>query len=66
MKYFIAILALIAVVAADDEKYVTKFDTIDLDSILESDRLFSNYFKCLMDEGKCTPDGTELKRKFWK
>jgi hypothetical protein len=64
MKYFIAILALIAVVAADDEKYVTKFDTIDLDSILESDRLFSNYFKCLMDEGKCTPDGTELKRKF--
>jgi hypothetical protein len=64
MKYFIAILALIAVVAADDEKYVTKFDNIDLDSILESDRLFSNYFKCLMDEGKCTPDGTELKRKF--
>jgi hypothetical protein len=64
MKYFIAIFALIAVVAAADEKYVTKFDNIDLDSILESDRLFSNYFKCLLDEGKCTPDGTELKRKF--
>jgi hypothetical protein len=64
MKYFIAILALIAVVAAADEKYATKFDNIDLDSILESDRLFSNYFKCLLDEGKCTPDGTELKRKF--
>jgi hypothetical protein len=65
MKYFIAIFALIAIVAADD-KYTTKYDDIDLNSILESDRLFSNYFKCLLDEGRCTPDGNELKRKFLK
>jgi len=29
---------------------------------LKSDRLLTNYFKCLMDKGKCTPDGNELKR----
>jgi Insect pheromone-binding family, A10/OS-D len=62
MKYFVAIFALIAVVAAADDKYTTKYDNIDLDSILESDRLFSNYFKCLIDEGRCTPDGNELKK----
>lgn len=61
MKYFvIAFLALIAVVAADDT-YTTKYDGIDLDEILQSDRLFKNYFNCLMEQGKCTPDGRELK-----
>jgi hypothetical protein len=34
-----------------------------LDSILGSDRLFTNYYKCLMDQGKCTPDGNEMKSK---
>uniref|UniRef100_UPI003F778777 Chemosensory protein 3 n=1 Tax=Anopheles culicifacies TaxID=139723 RepID=UPI003F778777 len=44
------------------EQYTTKYDGIDLDEILKSDRLFNNYFKCLMDEGRCTPDGNELKK----
>ncbi|XP_055642302.1 ejaculatory bulb-specific protein 3-like [Toxorhynchites rutilus septentrionalis] len=61
MKLFIAVLALIGMVAAQ-EKYTTKFDSVDLDEILKSDRLFKNYFKCLMDEGRCTPEGNELKR----
>jgi Insect pheromone-binding family, A10/OS-D len=65
MKYFIAIFALIAIVAAADDQYTTKYDNIDLESILQSDRLFSNYYKCLMDMGRCTPDGNELKRKFY-
>uniref|UniRef100_A0A182STQ6 Chemosensory protein 3 n=1 Tax=Anopheles maculatus TaxID=74869 RepID=A0A182STQ6_9DIPT len=62
MKLFVAIaFALLAVVAAQDQ-YTTKYDGIDLDEILKSDRLFNNYFKCLMDEGRCTPDGNELKK----
>ncbi|KAL9707843.1 hypothetical protein quinque_011361 [Culex quinquefasciatus] len=59
--YIVVALALIAAVAAQD-KYTTKYDGIDLDEILKSDRLFNNYFKCLMDQGRCTPDGKELKR----
>uniref|UniRef100_T1E2M0 Protein serine/threonine kinase n=1 Tax=Psorophora albipes TaxID=869069 RepID=T1E2M0_9DIPT len=62
MKLFIvAAFALFAVVAAQD-RYTTKYDGVDLDEILKSDRLFNNYFKCLMDQGRCTPDGNELKR----
>ncbi|XP_050078767.1 ejaculatory bulb-specific protein 3-like [Anopheles maculipalpis] len=62
MKLFVAIaFALLAVAAAQDQ-YTTKYDGIDLDEILKSDRLFNNYFKCLMDEGRCTPDGNELKK----
>ncbi|XP_065083469.1 ejaculatory bulb-specific protein 3-like [Ochlerotatus camptorhynchus] len=63
MKFFIvAACALFALVSAQDEQYTTKYDNIDVEEILKSDRLFNNYFKCLMDEGPCTPDGNELKR----
>lgn len=64
MKYCIVIVLAVAVtlVAARPEQYTTKFDNIDLDQILKSDRLFNNYMKCLLDQGKCTPDGRELKR----
>ncbi|XP_049287110.1 ejaculatory bulb-specific protein 3 [Anopheles funestus] len=62
MKFFVVLaLALVAVVAAQD-KYTTKYDGVDLDEILKSDRLFNNYYKCLLDQGRCTPDGNELKR----
>lgn len=67
MKIFIAnltLLVVIAVVVAQEEtgKYTSKFDSIDLDEILKSDRLFKSYLQCLLDEGRCTPDGNELKR----
>nr|AXG21594.1 chemosensory protein 1 [Agrilus mali] len=48
--------------AMSASKYTTKYDNIDLDEILKSDRLLGNYVKCLMEEGKCTPDGAELKK----
>lgn len=66
MKAVIALSCLIVVVsaraAADTNKYTTKYDGINLDEILKSDRLFNNYYKCLMDQGRCTPDGAELKK----
>lgn len=45
------------------EKYTTKYDNVDIDEILNNDRLVNNYFKCLMHNGKCTPEGEEIKRK---
>ncbi|CAO1313849.1 unnamed protein product [Diamesa serratosioi] len=56
-----AVLCILSVVSAQ-EKYTTKYDGVNLDEILKSDRLFNNYYKCLMDTGRCTPDGNELKR----
>lgn len=64
MKYvLIALLVTLAVVAArPGETYTSRFDNVDIDRILNTKRLFDSYFKCLLDEGKCTPDGKELKR----
>lgn len=64
MKIIIALFAFVVIAAArpQDTKYTTKFDNVDVDEILKSDRLFNNYYKCLMDTGRCTPDGSELKR----
>lgn len=50
---------------AAPQKYSEKFDNVDIDSILNNDRLLNTYFKCLMDMGKCTPEGEELKREFF-
>lgn len=45
------------------DTYTTKYDGIDLDEILTSDRLLTGYVNCLLDKGPCTPDGKELKSK---
>ncbi|XP_018916030.2 ejaculatory bulb-specific protein 3 [Bemisia tabaci] len=45
-----------------ESTYTNKYDNIDLGKILTNDRLFLNYFKCLMDEHTCSPDGAELKK----
>ncbi|GAB1862682.1 Chemosensory protein [Camponotus japonicus] len=60
MKVLALLLIAVACALADD-KYTTKFDNIDVDAILKSDRLLKNYVNCLLDKGNCTPDGKELK-----
>ena len=69
MKHvFVLALALSAVLSVSGKpaelRYTTKYDNIDLDEILKSERLLKNYFNFLLDRGKCTPDGSELKRKY--
>lgn len=63
------VLCLVVFVAAvvcalPQNKYTTKFDNVNLDAILRNDRLLNNYFRCLMDQGSCTPDGDELKSEY--
>ncbi|KAK3927483.1 Ejaculatory bulb-specific protein 3 [Frankliniella fusca] len=61
----LALAALVAAAVAQQDEtktYTTKYDNIDLEEILRSERLLKNYFNCLMDAGPCTPDGTELKK----
>jgi hypothetical protein len=47
-----------------DQKYTTKYDNINLDEVLASDRLVDNYFNCIMERGRCTPDASELKSEY--
>lgn len=58
----VAVVLLFVGVTLAADKYTIKLDGKNLDEILKTDRLFSSYFKCLMDQGRCTPDGNELKR----
>jgi hypothetical protein len=50
-----------AVSASDSNKYTTRYDNLDVDAILKSERLLRNYFNCLMDKAPCTREGLELK-----
>lgn len=61
MKVCLIFLGLIAVAFAA-EGYTTKFDDIDIDRILQNNRVLTNYIKCLLDEGPCTNEGRELKK----
>lgn len=59
-------LAIASVSNAATTKFTTKYDNVNLDEILNNDRLFSKYLDCVLDKpgSKCTPDGLELKSKF--
>nr|AUF73005.1 chemosensory protein [Anoplophora chinensis] len=48
--------------AVPEEKYSSKFDNIDYEEVLRSDRLLKHYANCLLDKGSCPPEGAELKR----
>lgn len=65
IKFLLPVVCCIAtamtVVQADT--YPTKYDNVNIDEILANDRLVVSYFKCLMDTGKCTPEGEEIKRE---
>ncbi|XP_066259549.1 ejaculatory bulb-specific protein 3-like isoform X2 [Euwallacea similis] len=58
---FLVLICVCSSVARPQSGYTTKFDNIDVDDILQSDRLFKNYMNCLLDKGTCTPLGKELK-----
>nr|QNL15628.1 chemosensory protein [Procecidochares utilis] len=63
MKIIFTFLAIIAVqVAVAQKQYTNKFDTVDVDGVLSNNRILTNYIKCLMDKGPCTPEGRELKK----
>ncbi|XP_047521383.1 allergen Tha p 1-like [Pieris napi] len=63
MRTFIvfALFAVVAVSARPDSTYTDKYDSVDLDQILDNERLLIPYLKCILELGKCSPDGKELK-----
>ncbi|CAG4947250.1 unnamed protein product [Colias eurytheme] len=43
------------------EHYTDRYDDMDVDEILQNRRLVTSYIKCVMDKGRCTPEGIEIK-----
>lgn len=46
----------------EERRYTTKYDNVDIDAIIKSERLLNAYVGCLLDRNPCTPDAMELKR----
>ena len=42
---------------------IFRYNTLDVDTILNNDRLVTNYVDCLLSRKPCSPEGKELKRK---
>ncbi|XP_056639212.1 ejaculatory bulb-specific protein 3-like [Diorhabda sublineata] len=58
------VLAVVVVSARAEEKYTTKYDNINIDEIINNDRLLRGYVDCLLGTKSCTKEGEELKKVF--
>ncbi|XP_049817280.1 ejaculatory bulb-specific protein 3 isoform X2 [Aethina tumida] len=58
----VAIIPLVLCALPQERKYTTKYDDIDLDEIIQNERILKKYIDCLLDRGKCTRDGMILKK----
>jgi hypothetical protein len=45
------------------ETCTANWDGIDVDQILKYEQLLKNYINCILEKGRCTPGGSELKSK---
>lgn len=61
----IIVLALVALAAArpDGGYYDSKYENLDVEEILNNERLAKAYIKCFTNEGKCTAEGKEINSK---
>lgn len=41
-----------------------QFDNVNIETVLQNDRVLTNYIKCLLDKGACTREGRELKSEY--
>ncbi|CAH0590232.1 unnamed protein product [Chrysodeixis includens] len=53
------VIALAGLAAA--ETYTDRYDHINIDEIIENRKLLVPYIKCTLEQGRCTPEGRELK-----
>ncbi|CAK1584262.1 unnamed protein product [Parnassius mnemosyne] len=56
----VVIVAAFTVVARADT-YTDRYDSMNVDDVISNKRLLVAYIKCVMDNGRCTPEGKELK-----
>nr|AZB49400.1 chemosensory protein 8 [Heortia vitessoides] len=62
MKCLLLVLAItIQCTLAQSETYTDRYDTVDLDEVLSNKRLTVAYIKCMLEQGRCTSEGRELK-----
>lgn len=64
MKLLIITVVLTVIAFVVCEQYTDRYDDINIEEILSNRRLLIPYVKCLLDKGRCTPEGKELKSTY--
>lgn len=60
---FCALLAGVCAQAQEGGFYDSRYDYLDIDTILDNKRLVRNYVDCLLNEKPCTAEGKQLRRE---
>ncbi|CAG5049061.1 unnamed protein product [Parnassius apollo] len=58
----VIVFACFVVIAYAAEKYSSKYDNFDVDTLTENDRLLKSYVNCFLDKGRCTAEGSDFKK----
>ncbi|XP_034835697.1 allergen Tha p 1-like [Maniola hyperantus] len=61
MKSFILLVGLAVISFSVAEEYTDRYDDINIDEILQNKRLLASYMKCVLGQGRCTPEGKEIR-----
>nr|AZB49399.1 chemosensory protein 7 [Heortia vitessoides] len=61
MRIIIFFSCLVAAVFAAD-KYNSKYDNFDVDTLISNDRLLKAYINCFLEKGRCTPEGADFRK----
>ncbi|XP_045501655.1 allergen Tha p 1-like [Colias croceus] len=61
MKLTALLVLCMAAVVWSKSTYTDKYDNINVDEVLQSERLLKGYVECLMDRSRCPPDAKTLK-----
>ncbi|CAH2266977.1 ejaculatory bulb-specific protein 3-like [Pararge aegeria] len=61
MKSLTLLLGFAIISFSAAEEYTDRYDNINVDEIMQNKRLLTTYMKCVLDQGRCTPEGKELK-----
>ncbi|XP_014277115.1 ejaculatory bulb-specific protein 3 [Halyomorpha halys] len=59
MRFTVALFAFVVFAAAAPQS--AKIDKYDIEQIFNDEKLFQQYFNCVMGRGQCTPGGQKLK-----
>ncbi|XP_026494739.2 allergen Tha p 1-like [Vanessa tameamea] len=61
MKIFIFLFGFMLLSLSFADQYTDRYDDFDIKELTSNRRLLSSYLKCVLDQGRCTPEGKELK-----
>ncbi|XP_025831124.1 ejaculatory bulb-specific protein 3-like [Agrilus planipennis] len=60
LLFFCICFAVLATIFAQRD-VIGRIQSINLEQVIDNDRLFNNFYKCLADEGRCSKDANSIK-----